>query len=201
MDLPYRPSVRLVNNPQPLIDGARHGSLTLKAEPLPIGRNPRGRLWAVAVFFAPIFIFTVELGGCDLRVYVSDTSILDKECWHVVVLPELLGSVLDAGRNFEVSSFLEAPQTSEGPVEDPGALLLDGVFDLRIALLLGKRREADDLDTTEEARIGVRYSWQLVHGPTHLSARRHGERVVILALDLDRLAGDDGVERVGRSKI
>src|SRR5215217_7365318 len=116
MDLPYRPSVRLVNNPQPLIDGTRHGSLTLKAEPLPVGRNPRGRLWAVAVFFAPIFIFAVELGGWYLEVCASDTSVVDKEGRHVVIFPEFLGSVLDAGGNFEVSSFLEAPQALEGPV-------------------------------------------------------------------------------------
>src|SRR5215208_1472035 len=151
MNLPYNPSVRLVNNSQPLVDGARHGSLTLETEPLPVGRNPRGRLWAVAVFFAPKFVFAVELGGCDLGVYASGTSILDKESRHVVVLPELLGSVLDAGRNFEVSPFLEAPQAFEGPVEDPSTFLLNGVFDLRVALLLGQRREADDLDTSEEA--------------------------------------------------
>src|SRR5215218_5616598 len=159
MNLPYRPSVRLVNNSQPLVDGARHGSLTLKAEPLPVGRNPRGRLCAVTVFFAPISIFAVELGGCDLKVHASDTSVLDKECRHVVVLSELLGSVLDAGRNFKVSSFLEAPQAFEAPVEDPSTFLLDGVFDLRIALLLNQRRKSDDLDTSEEARVSIRHTW------------------------------------------
>src|SRR5215218_3834474 len=132
MNLPYRPSVRLVNNPQPLIDGARHGSLTLEAEPLPVGRNPRGRLWAVAVFFAPIFVFAVELGGWYLGVRASDTSVVDKECRYVVVLPELLGGILDAGRNLQAPSFLEPSQALECPVEYPGTLGLDGVFDHRV---------------------------------------------------------------------
>src|SRR5215210_3559981 len=119
MNLPYRPSERLVNNPQPLIDGTRHGSLTIKAEPLPVGRNPRGRLWAVAVFFAPIFVFAVELGGRHLRVRASDTSVVDKECWYVVVLPELFGGVLDADGNLEVATLLKTPQALECPVEYP----------------------------------------------------------------------------------
>src|SRR5918992_2776525 len=137
MNLPYRPSVRLVINSQPLVDGARHGSLTLKAEPLPVGRHPRGRLWAVAVFFAPIFVFAVELGGRHLRVRASDTSVFDKECWYVVVLPELLRGILDAGGNLEMPSFLEPSQALERPVEYPGTLGLDGVFDLRVAFVLG----------------------------------------------------------------
>src|SRR5215210_858310 len=201
MNLPYRPSVRLVNNSQPLVDGARHGPLTLEAEPLPVGRHPRRRLWAVAVFFAPIFVFAVELGGWYLGVCASDTSVFDKECWYVVVLPELLGGILDAGGNLEVTARLETPQAFERPVEYPGALGFDGTFDLRVALILGQRREGDDLDTPEESRVGVRYSRQFVHGPTHLSARYHGERVAVLALDLDRLARDNGVERVGRGEV
>src|SRR5919112_1868765 len=106
MNLPYRPSLRLVINPQPLVNGACHGSLALKAEPLPVGCNPRGRLWAVAVFLAPILVFTVELGGRHLRVRVSDTSVVDKERWYVVVLPELFGGILDAGGNLEVATLL-----------------------------------------------------------------------------------------------
>src|SRR5215203_6712032 len=198
MNLPYRPFVWLVNDPQPLVDGARHGPLTLKAEPLPIGRHPRGRLWAVAVFFAPIFVFAVELGGCHLKVRALHTSVFDKECWYVVVLPELLGGVLDAGGNLEVPSFLELSQAFERPVEYPGALGFDGTFDLRVAFILSQRREGDDLDAPEEARVGVCYSRQLVHGPTHLGVRYHGERVTVLALDLDWLTRDDGVQRVGR---
>src|SRR5215210_3433248 len=201
MNLPYRPSVRLVNNSQPLVDGARHGSLTLKAEPLPVGRHPRGRLWTVAVFFAPIFVFAIELGSWYLGVCASDTSVFDKECWYVVVLPELLGGVLDAGGNLEVPSFLEPSQAFERPVEYPDALGFDGTFDLRVAFILSQRREGDDLDAPEEARVGVCYSRQLVHGPTHLGVRYHGERAAVLALDLDWLTGDDGVERVGRGQI
>src|SRR5215203_3262782 len=201
MNLPYRPFVWLVNDPQPLVDGARHGPLTLEAEPLPVGRHPRGRLWAVAVFFAPIFVFAVELGGRDLRVRAPNTSVVDKECRHVVVLPELFGGILDAGGNLEVATLLETPQSFERPVEYPGALGFDGTFDLRVALILGQRREGDDLDTPEESRVGVCYSRQLVHSPTHFGARRHGERVTILALDLDRLTRDDGVQRVGRGEI
>src|SRR5215210_7773539 len=194
MNLPYRPSVRLVNNSQPLVDGAQHGSFTLKAEPLPVGRHPRGRLWAVAVFFAPIFVFAVELGGCHLKVRALHTSVFDKECRYVVVLPELLGGILDAGGNLEVPSFLEPSQALKRPVEYPGTLGLDGVFDLRVTLVLSQRREGDDLNAPEEARVGVCYSRQLVHGPTHLSGRYHGEWVAVLALDLDWLARDDGVE-------
>src|SRR5215210_5370004 len=151
MNLPYRPSVRLVNNSQPLVDGAQHGSLTLKAEPLPVCRNPRGRLWPVSVFFTPIFVFAVELGGRHLRVRASNTSVFDKECRYVVVLPELLGGILDTGGNLEVPSFLEPSQALERPVEYPGTLGLDGVFDLRVTLVLGQRREGNNLDTTEEA--------------------------------------------------
>jgi hypothetical protein len=55
----------------------------------------------VAVFFAPIFVFTVELGGWYLGVRTSDTSVVDKECGYIVVLPELLGGVLDAGGNLK----------------------------------------------------------------------------------------------------
>src|SRR5919107_6052093 len=106
MNLPYRLPVQLVNNSQPLVDSARHGSLTLKAEPLPIGRHPRGRLRAVAVFFAPIFVFAVELGGRHLKGRASNTSVVDKECWYVVVFPELFGGVLDAGGNLEVATLL-----------------------------------------------------------------------------------------------
>src|SRR5215203_1648322 len=190
MDLPYRPSVRLVNNPQPLIDGTRHGSLTLKAEPLPIGRNPRGRLWAVTVFFAPIFIFAVELGGLGLGVRFLDAPVLYEEGGHVVVLPELLGSVLDAGGDLEVTALPETPQTLEGPVEDPSSLSLYSPLDLRIALVLVQRRESHDLDAPEEPRVRVRHPRQFVHGPTHLSPGYHGKRVVVLALDLDWLARD-----------
>src|SRR5215217_6844350 len=201
MNLPYCPSVRLVNNPQSWVDNACHGSLTLKAKPLPIGRHPRRRLWAVAVFFAPIFVFAVELGGRHLKVRASDTSVVDKECWYVVILPELFGGVLDAGGNLEVATLLDAPQAFERPVEYPGAFLLDGVFDLRVALILSQRWEGDDLDAPEEARVGVCHSWQLVHGPTHFGARDHGERIAVFALDLQGLAGDDGVERVGRGEV
>src|SRR5829696_4374762 len=200
MDLPYRPSVWLVDNTQPLVDGARHRPLALEAKPLPVGRHPRGRLWAVAVFFAPIFVFAVELGGWYLGVCAYDASVVDKECWYVVVLPELLSGVLDAGGNLEVATLPETPQAFERPVEYPGALGFDGTFDLRVALILSQRREGDDLDAPEEARVSVRHPWQFVHGPTHLGARYHGERVVILALDLDRFTGDDGVERVGRGE-
>src|SRR5215203_519692 len=201
MDLPYRPSVRLVNNPQPLIDGTRHGSLTLKAEPLPIGRNPRGRLWAVTVFFAPIFIFAVELGGLGLGVRFLDAPVLDEEGGHVVMLPELLGSVLDAGGDLEVTALPEAPQTFEGPVENPGSLGRYGPFDLRIALVLVQRRESHDLNAPEEPRVRVRHPRKLVHGPAYFCLRYHGERVVVLALNLERLTGDDGVERVGRGEV
>src|SRR5918997_2775403 len=151
MNLPYRLPVQLVNNSQPLVDSARHGSLTLKAEPLPVGRHPRGRLWAVAVFFAPIFVFAVELGSRHLRVGASDTSVVDKECWYVIILPELFGGALDAGGNFEVPSFLEAPQAFKRPVEYPGTLGFDGTLDLRVALILSQRGEGDDLDAPEEA--------------------------------------------------
>src|SRR5215212_944058 len=201
MNLPYCPFVRLVIYLQPLVDGACHGSLTLKAKPLPIGRHPRRRLWAVAVFFAPIFVFAVELGGRHLKVRASDTSVVDKECWYVVILPELFGGVLDAGGNLEVATLLDAPQAFERPVEYPGAFLLNSVFDLRVALILSQRREGDDLDAPEEARVGICYSRQLVHGPTHLGMRYHGERVTVLALDLDWLTGDDGVECVGRGEV
>src|SRR5215211_2221109 len=61
--------------------------------------------------------------------------------------------------------------------------------------------EFDDLDTTEEARVSVRHSWQFVHGPAHLGTRYHGERVAVLAFDLYRFARDDGIQRVGRSEI
>src|SRR5215204_4013244 len=201
MDLPYRPSVWLVDNTQPLVDGARHRPLALEAEPLPVGRHPRGRLWAVAVFFAPVFVFAVELGGRYLGVRALDTSVVDKERWHVVVLPELFGGVLDAGGNFEVAALLEALQAFERPVEYPSALGFDGMFDLRVALILGQRWEGDDLNAPEESRVGVCYSRQLVHSPTNFGVGYHGERVAVLALDLDRFARDDGIERVGRGEI
>src|SRR5215210_1517141 len=155
----------------------------------------------MAVFFAPIFVFAVELGGWYLGVRASDTSVFDKECWYVVVLPELLGGILDAGGNLEVPSFLEPSQAFERPVEYPGTLGFDGTFDLRVAFILSQRREGDDLNAPEEARVGVCYSRQLVHGPTHLSGRYHGEWVAVLALDLDWLARDDGVERVGGGEV
>src|SRR5215212_3343029 len=151
MNLPYCPFVRLVIYLQPLVDGACHGSLTLKAEPLPVGRHPRRRLWAVAVFFAPIFVFAVELGGWYLGVCASDTSVFDKECWYVVVLPELLGGVLDAGGDLEVTARLETPQAFERPVEYPGALGFDGTFDLRVAFIFSQRWEGNDFDAPEEA--------------------------------------------------
>src|SRR5215210_7969450 len=201
MNLPYRASVWLVIYPQPLVDGACHCPLALEAKPPPVVSKSRGGLWAVAILFTPISVFAVELGGLDLSVRFLDAPVLDEEGGHVVVLPELLCGVGDAGGNLEVSALLEALQAFEGPVEDPGALLLDVALDLRVALVFGQLRESDDLDAPEESRVGVRHPRKLVHGPAYFCLRYHGERVVILAFDLDRLAGDDGVERVGRGKV
>src|SRR5215210_2529028 len=201
MNLPYRPPVWLIIHPQPLVDGACHCPLSFEAKAPPIVGEPRGGLWAVAVLFTPISVFAVELGGLDLGVRFLDAPVLDEEGGHVVVLPELLCGVGDAGGNLEVSAFLEAPQAFEGPVENPGALPLDVALDLWVALVFGQFRECDDLDAAEEPRIGVRHPRKLVHGPAYFCLRYYGERIVVLALDLDRLAGDDGIERVGRGKV
>ena len=125
MNLPYRASVWLFIHPQPLVDGACHSPLALEAKPPPVVGEPRGRLRAVAVLFTPIPVFAVELGGLDLGVRFLDAPVLDEEGGHVVVLPELLCGVGDTGRNLEVAALLEAPQADQGPVENPGALLLD----------------------------------------------------------------------------
>src|SRR5215210_176276 len=201
MNLPYRAPVWLVIHPQPLVDGACHGPLALEAKPPPVVGEPRRGLWAVAVLFTPISVFAVELGGLDLGVRFLDAPVLDEEGGHVVVLSELLCGVGDAGGNLEVSALLEAPQAFEGPVENPGALLLDVALDLRVALVFGQLRECDDLYAPEEPRVGVSHPRKLVHRPAYLCLRSPGERVVILARELDRLAGDDGVERVGRGKV
>src|SRR5215212_4320101 len=108
INLPSSPAVRLIIQPQPSVNGARHSPLTLQAEPLPVGRNPRRRLWAVAVLFAPIAVFAVEPGGRHLEVCSSDAPVLDEECRHVVVFPELLGRVLDAFGYLEVTAVVEA---------------------------------------------------------------------------------------------
>ena len=105
----------------------------------------------MAIFLTPILVFAVELGGWYLGVRTSDTSVVDKECWYIIILPELFGGVLDAGGNFEVPPFLEAPQAFERPVEYPGTLGFDGTLDLRVALILSQRGEGDDLDAPEEA--------------------------------------------------
>src|SRR5215207_1475536 len=128
MNLPYRASAALIVNPQPLVDGACHGPLALEAKPPPVVGQSRGGLWAVAVLFTPISVFAVELGGLDLGVRFLDASVLDEEGGHVVMLPELLCGIGDAGGNLEVAALLEAPQADQGPVEDPGALLLDVAF-------------------------------------------------------------------------
>src|SRR5215208_7141500 len=125
MNLSYRASVWLIIYPQPLVDGACHCPLALEAKPTPVVGQSRGGLRAVAVLFTPIPVFAVELGGLDLGVQFLDAPVLDEEGGHVVVLSELLCGVGDAGGNLEVSAFLEAPQADQGPVEDPGALLLD----------------------------------------------------------------------------
>ena len=84
----------------------------------------------------PLFVLGVELAGLNLALGSPDAPVLDKEGRHVVVFPELLGSVLDTGGNLEVAALLEAPQALESPVEYPGTLGLDGVFDLRVAFVL-----------------------------------------------------------------
>src|SRR5215218_8046108 len=118
MNLPYRTSVRLVNNPQSLVDSACHGSLTLKAKPLPIGRHPRGRLWAVAVFFAPIFVFAVELGGRHLKGRASNTSVFNKGCCYLFFLPNFFGGAPDPKGNLEVATLLDAPKAFEPPFDN-----------------------------------------------------------------------------------
>ncbi len=90
----------------------------------------------MAVIDAPILILVIELAGLDLEVCSAETPVLNEEGGHVVVLLELPGGVQDADGNIEVSTLLEAPQALEGPVEYPGALLLDMALDLWVALAL-----------------------------------------------------------------
>jgi hypothetical protein len=61
----------------------------------------------VAILFTPIAVFTVKPGGRNLEVRTSDASVLDKERRHVVVLPELLGGVLDSTRYLKLAAFVE----------------------------------------------------------------------------------------------
>jgi hypothetical protein len=64
----------------------------------------------VPILEAPLFVFGVELAGLYLEIGSLDASVLNEEGGHVVVLPELLGGILDASGNLEVTTLLEAPQ-------------------------------------------------------------------------------------------
>src|SRR5215210_2293189 len=155
----------------------------------------------MAVFLAPILVLTVKPGGRHLEVRTSDAPVLDEEGGHVIALPELLGGVQDAGGNLKVAALVEPVEAFEGPVEDPGALTFDEPLYLRVALLFGQLRKADDLHAPEESRVCVGDARQLVHGPAHLRPWNDRKGVAVLALHLDRLARDDGVERVGGGEV
>src|SRR5687768_17401462 len=141
MNLPCCPAVALPIQSQPLVDRARHGPLALEAESLPVGRNPRGGLRAMAVLFTPELVFAVELGGRYLGVSTSDALVFNKECRHIVVFPELLCGVLDAVGDIEVSALVESVQALKSPVEDPCALGLDVALYLRVLLAFWQLRE------------------------------------------------------------
>src|SRR5215211_846507 len=143
------------------------GGGLLKTESCPVVSQARGRHRPVPILEAPLFVFGVELAGLYLEISSLNASVFNEEGGHVVVLPELLGGILDASGNLEVTTLLEAPQAFEHPVEYPGTLGFDGMLDFRVALILSQRREGDDLHAPEEARIGVCYSRQFVHGPTN----------------------------------
>src|SRR5215218_5949492 len=104
-----------VRNPLP-VDAAPIGGRLLKTESRPVIRKPRGRHGPVPILKTPLFIFGVELAGLDLALDSLDAPVLDKEGRHVIVLPELLSNILDAGGNLEVTALLEAPQALESPV-------------------------------------------------------------------------------------
>ena len=61
--------------------------------------------------------------------------------------------------------------------------------------------ELDHLDALEESLGPGKDAGQLVHRPSDLRPRREVVGVAVLALDLDGLAGDDGIQDVMSRKI
>jgi hypothetical protein len=90
--------------PQTSVNGPGLGAPALEAKALPVVSDSRRGLWAVAVLFTPELVLAVEPCSWHVLVCVTDAPVLNEEGRHVVVLPELLGGVLHAFGDLEVSS-------------------------------------------------------------------------------------------------
>ena len=131
------------------------------------------------------------------RVRVAFAAFGKKETWHIRVRLICFDGLDNRERLAEIPAPGQSFQSVERPVKNARPFKLDTILQGRVLVGIVERRDANNMDPPKDAVVRVRNPGRVIHRPQKFDGRINLVRVMILALDCDRLAADYRIEYLG----